>query len=286
MDITRNFVKLIHHLIPLSDCPNSISVEDFIELIIQTQWEFQYSDSNELKEDCPCGRKNIIHRCWIQNNVTGIELFVGNCCIKRFGIAGFTGSVSIGAYICKPFDVTLNQICCKDVHFTLKRKNSPLVTHDTEMMEAFTGLSPLDVDRLSIEVQKGDIVCPFVIGQPYVITLQLKRGCCGQALYVLLTCKRITEQTQYEKDQLFMKIDQSHHRVIIKPVANDPGSRQVYLIGQTKPIKEDIKAKWRGARWDNEKVAWRITRDEHESLSSIRDWLDPPPPPPLDEESF
>ena len=71
--------KLTEHL-------KQLSVEKEDECRIYREWLFsQTEDSGEAAgSDCPCGKKGIRYLCYITNNTTRKQTFVGTTCVKFF----------------------------------------------------------------------------------------------------------------------------------------------------------------------------------------------------------
>lgn len=66
--------KLIKHILSLSEA----------EVIEEAVKEWRTTGIELDRTDCPCGQRDIVQKCYIQNDRTGSETFIGNCCVKRF----------------------------------------------------------------------------------------------------------------------------------------------------------------------------------------------------------
>ena len=73
--LEHNFERLRAHILPLSHAQNFD--------VARAEWRLVAVEISEEFDNCPCGQE-IKEHCYIRNNVTGHETYVGNVCINRF----------------------------------------------------------------------------------------------------------------------------------------------------------------------------------------------------------
>jgi len=77
--------KQLNYPKQLTDHLKQFSVEKEDECKIYREWLFSYTeDSGEAGSDCPCGKKGIRYLCYIRNQTTRKQTFVGTTCVEFF----------------------------------------------------------------------------------------------------------------------------------------------------------------------------------------------------------
>lgn len=71
----HNFERLKGHILPLSQAP--------VFELARREWSLVAVELSDEWDNCPCGQ-DIKEHCFIRNDVTGHQTYVGNVCINRF----------------------------------------------------------------------------------------------------------------------------------------------------------------------------------------------------------
>ncbi len=73
--MSHTFEQLMAHILPLSKGKTFEAARQ--------EWVLEYVEVSDEFDSCPCGQ-DIKEHCYIRNQVTGNQTYVGNVCVNRF----------------------------------------------------------------------------------------------------------------------------------------------------------------------------------------------------------
>lgn len=271
-DISVNFKRVITYLAKRTSGVDSNANPEDIKDIICSKWRFESSIWGAEPTNCPCGMA-IVERCWLYNIDDNAHEFVGNVCIKRFG-KDIESVIKVVETLKNGVVGTVTQVCCKHIHVKLKSKTSNLFKYRDQVARYF-GASLFD-DKEEIQ-----IINPKNIAIHVDLTYRLSMTLAQGAILTLTSAnpdayaQELEEFVANEKNNCYsVQILKMNASQKLCPI-DTRDLRYVYLYGlATKDIKEQIKAYWKGRRFEPDLGAWRIPfNPKYDSLLDVRTWV-------------